>query len=305
MQLSPEKQTCESSSSLYESFFGLSAQPFRTVPDPSFLYHSEGHDLALSMLRYGLMTRAPVTVVTGDVGVGKTTLIRKILSEMPGGEHVGLISNMQEGRGELLHWVLMALDASFDPAAGHVALFRQFQELLIDAYAAGRRVVLIFDEAQNLGMLALEELRMLSNINAEKDELLQIVLVGQPQLRDLLNQPQLRQFAQRINADFDLGPLRPRESEEYVRKRLQMAGAEREIFTPEALGLVHSATGGVPRLINVLCDMAMVYGYADGNRTVSDTVLQDFLANARRRGIFRQFSTPDSVPRLVKTPVGA
>lgn len=290
---------------LYEAFFGLRSQPFRTAPDPGFLYLSEGHDLALSTLRYGLLTRAPVTVITGDVGVGKTTLIRKILSEMPGEQQVGLISNMQEGRGELLHWVLMALEAPFDPQACHVALFKQFQELLVETYAAGRRVVLIFDEAQNLGMAALEELRMLSNINSEKDELLQIILIGQPQLRDLLNRPELRQFAQRINADFDLGPLRAKETEEYVRKRLHMAGAEREVFTAEALALIHMSTGGVPRLINVLCDMAMVYGYSDGSRVVDEAVLHDFLANARRRGIYRQFTTPDPAPRLVKTPVGA
>ena len=290
---------------LYEGFFGLKARPFRTVPDPGFLYLSEGHEDALTMLRYGLLTRAPVTVVTGDVGVGKTTLIRQILSEMPGEERVGLISNMQEGRGELLHWVLMALDAEFDSKAGHVELFRQFQDLLIEAYAAGRRVVLIFDEAQNLGLRALEELRMLSNINADKDELLQIVLVGQPDLRDLLNRPELRQFAQRINADFDLKPLRAKETEDYIRRRLSVAGADREIFSAEAMAQVHRATGGVPRLINVLCDMAMVYGYADGSRMVDESVLQDFLVSARRRGTYRQFSTDDVTPRLVPTPMGA
>ncbi|MEM7211967.1 MAG: AAA family ATPase, partial [Pseudomonadota bacterium] len=290
---------------LYEGFFGLESRPFLTAPDPGFLYLSEGHQLALTMLRYGILTRAPVTVVTGAVGAGKTTLIRQILNELPGEQTVGLISNMQEGRGDLLHWVLMALDAPFDPKAGHVALFQQFQQLVVDAYAAGRRVLLIFDEAQNLGMSALEELRMLSNINADKDELLQIILVGQPQLRDLMNRPELVQFAQRISADFDLEPLRQRETEEYILRRLEIAGADGEIFTHEALRMVHHATGGVPRLINVLCDMALVYAYADETLLVDEQVLQDFLASARRRGIYRQFSQPEPAPRLVPTPVEA
>ncbi len=199
----------------------------------------------------------------------------------------------------------MALDADFDAGACHVELFRQFQDLLIEAYAAGRRVVLIFDEAQNLGVSALEELRMLSNINSDKDELLQIVLVGQPDLRDLVNRPELHQFAQRINADFNLKPLRNKETQDYIRHRLKTAGSEREIFTVEAIAKIHHATGGVPRLINVLCDMAMDYGYADGNRMVDEDVLQDFLVNARRRGIYCQFATDDVAPRLVSAPVGA
>lgn len=161
-QQTPKPDVRDQSGVLYESFFGLSSRPFLTAPDPGFLYLSEGHQLALTMLRYGILTRAPVTVVTGAVGAGKTTLIRQILNELPGEQTVGLISNMQEGRGELMHWVLMALDAPFDPATGHVALFQQFQKLVVDAYAAGRRVLLIFDEAQNLGVEALEELRMLA-----------------------------------------------------------------------------------------------------------------------------------------------
>lgn len=295
----PGTATAEQNGVLYEQFFGLAARPFLTLPDPDFLYLSEGHQLALSMLRYGILTRAPVTVMTGAAGTGKTTLIRQILNELPAEQSVGIISNMQEGRGDLLHWVLEALDVPYDPAAGHVALVRKFQDLVVGSYGAGRRVLLIFDEAHNLGLRDLEELRMLLNINVGKDELLQIVLVGQPALREIMAKPQVVQIAQRVSADADLPPLRQRETAEYIRRRLRVAGAEREIFAAEAMQQVHRATSGVPRMINVLCDMAMVHAFADDSRMIDERLLQEFLNSARRRGVFRQFVSEDPAPRLV------
>ena len=299
MRSNPGTATAKQDGVLYEQFFGLSARPFLTLPDPGFLYLSEGHQLALSMLRYGILTRAPVTLMTGEAGTGKTTLIRQILNELPTAQSVGIISNMQEGRGDLLHWVLEALDVPYDPAAGHVALVRKFQDLVVEAYGAGRRMLLIFDEAHNLGLRDLEELRMLLNINVGKDELLQIVLVGQPALREIMAQPQVVQIAQRVSADADLPPLRQRETAEYIRRRLRVAGADREIFSAEAMQQVHRATGGVPRMINVLCDMAMVHAFADDSRMIDEPLLHEFLNSARRRGVFRQFASEDPAPRLV------
>ena len=289
----------EPSETFYEPHFGLSTRPFQNVPDPNFLFLSSGHDEALSVMRYGLVTRAPVTMLTGEVGIGKTTLIRQILGEVPRQARVGLVSNLHDGRAHLLRWVLLALDEPVDRDADATDLVRQFQNMIVEAHAVGRRVILIFDEAQKLGADALESLRLLFDLTVDQGDVLQIVLVGQPELRDLLDQPELRQFAQRISADYDLRSFRNTETHEYIRHRLHCAGADREIFSVEAMEKVHRTTGGVPRLINLLCEMALVYSFADGSRTVEVSVLEDFLTNARRLGTYRQFCTTVTAPRLV------
>lgn len=286
---------------MYEDFFNLRERPFLTAPDPQFLYWSERHKMAFTMLRYGIMTRAPLTVVTGEVGVGKTTLLRELIGETPDDLTVGLVSNMQAGRGELLHWVLMALDQPFDASEPYVQLFKRFQDFVVSAYASGKRVLLIFDEAQNMSVAELEELRMLSNINSEKDELLQIILVGQPELRELVRRPDLTQFAQRVSADFHLDALTEAETCGYIQRRLEVAGAIGEIFPERTCRLIHRATGGVPRLINVLCDLCMVYAYSDNRKTIGEDLLREFLASAEARGIYSQFRPIDQAPRLVET----
>ncbi len=284
---------------MYNQFFGLKDRPFLTVPDPDFLFWAESHSLAFTMLRYGLMSRAPITVVTGEIGAGKTTLLRQLIREIPADIKVGLVSNMQAERGQLLQWVMMALGEEFGEMS-YVQLFKRFQDTLINAYADGKRVILIFDEAQNLSIEALEELRMLSNINADKDELLQIVLVGQPQLRALLASPQLVQFSQRISSDFHLGALNAQEVEGYIQHRLAVAGAAWRIFPNRTCDLIHEATRGIPRLVNILCDLCLVYGFAANEKVISEALLREFLAGARRRGIYEQFSTLDDAPKLVR-----
>ncbi|MEE4278044.1 MAG: AAA family ATPase [Halieaceae bacterium] len=284
---------------MYEEFYGLTERPFLTVPDPDFLYWGEGHTLAFTMLRYGLLTRAPITVITGEIGSGKTTLLRQLMREIPGDLEVILISNMQTNRGELLHWIFMSIDRN--PAdKPYVQLFKEFQEYLIQSYAEGKRVAIIFDEAQNIGIDSIEEIRMLTNINADKDELLQIVLVGQPQLRAMLGRPELRQFSQRISADFHLGPLGEDDVEKYIHHRLAKAGAKWNIFTNKTCKLVQKATGGVPRLVNVLCDLCLVYGFSSGSKVVDETLLREFLDSAKRRGIYEQFRPLDDTPKLVR-----
>ena len=277
---------------MYEEFYGLNRLPFLTAPDPNFLYWSHDHELAFSVLRYGLMTRAAITMVTGGIGTGKTTLLRQLLSEIPQDAQVGLISNMQAGRGELLHWVMMAFDLPFTGTEPHVILFRQFQDFVVEAYAQGRRVVLIVDEAQNLSTDLLEELRLLSNINADGHELLQLVLVGQPDLRDLVSRPELVQFAQRINVDFELTPLSAEETDAYIRTRLEHAGASWTIFTEAVSAMICKAARGVPRLINVLCDMCLVHGFAKELLVIDEGLLREILENMEQRGIFRQFEFP-------------
>lgn len=285
---------------MYESFYGLTQRPFLTLPDPDFMFWSDSHVMAFTMLRYGVLSRAPITVITGEVGAGKTTLLRKLLREIPEDVTTGLVSNMQEGRGELLHWVMMALDQPFDANEPYVALFKRFQDFVIQSYAARRRVLLIFDEAQNLGVKSLEELRMLSNINSEKDELLQMIIVGQPELRDLITRPELRQFSQRISSDFNLGPLSKAETAKYINRRLEVAGATAEIFPEKTCGLIHDATGGVPRLINILCDFCLLYGFSADARVIGEDLLNEFLESAKERGIYNQFAAQRPLPKLVR-----
>jgi type II secretory pathway predicted ATPase ExeA len=269
---------------IYNDHFGLAERPFTLLPDPDFLYWSEIHTRAYAMLEYGMLTHAPITVITGEIGAGKTTLLRHLLRSLPEEFTVGLISNAQGNRGELLHWVLMALGVPTETNASYVQLFAQFQDFLIEEYASGRRTMLIFDEAQNLSTETLEELRMSSNINADKDELIQLVLVGQPELRTLISQPRLAQFAQRVSAEYHLPGMTPEQVQGYIAHRLAVAGASREIFTPAACECVHLASRGVPRLVNQICDYALVYAFTDGLDKVDASVIEQVVTDRRMHG---------------------
>jgi type II secretory pathway predicted ATPase ExeA len=262
---------------LYTAHFGLTQRPFALLPDPDFLFWSPAHARAYTMLEYGLLTRAPITLITGEVGTGKTTLLQHLLRAVEDDVRIGLVANAQGDRGELLRWVLMAFGQPAPPAAGYVDLFAQFQSFLIAEYAAGRRSILIFDEAQNLTRESLEELRMFTNINTGKDELLQLVLVGQPELRDIVHRPDLTQFAQRVAASFHLSAMDAPTVRAYIRHRLAVAGATADIFSPAAADMVHEATGGVPRLVNQLCDLAMVYAYTKGQVRVARLTVHQVL----------------------------
>ncbi len=269
---------------IYNDHFGLAERPFTLLPDPDFLYWSEAHTRAYAMLEYGMLTHAPITVITGEIGAGKTTLLRHLLRSLPEEFTVGLISNAQGNRGELLHWVLMALGVPTETTASYVQLFAQFQDFLIEEYASGRRTMLIFDEAQNLSTETLEELRMFSNINADKDELIQLVLVGQPELRDLIAQPRLVQFAQRVAAEYHLPAMSAPAVAAYIAHRLGVAGASREIFTPAACECVHLASRGVPRLVNQICDYALVYAFTDGLDRIDAAVIEQVVTDRRTHG---------------------
>jgi general secretion pathway protein A len=211
------------------------------------------------------------------VGAGKTTLLHHLLKSVGSEVRIGLIANAHGDRGELLRWVLMALSQPMSRDATYVELFGQFQAYLIAEYAAGRRVILIFDEAQNLSRESLEELRMFTNINSNKDELLQLVLVGQPELREMIHRPDLTQFAQRVAASFHLPAMNAATVRAYIRHRLEVAGAKQDIFSLPATEMIHEATAGVPRLVNQLCDLSLVYAYTKNQQRVLRLTVQQVL----------------------------
>lgn len=282
---------------MYEEFFGLTEKPFSILPDPSFLYWGRTHRLAYAMLEYGVLNHAGISVVTGEVGCGKTTLIHRLLDQLSNTHTVALLSNVQEGRGDLLSWVLMGFG---EPFAGksHVELFAQLQEFFISEYSKGKRVVLIIDEAQNLSMDMLEELRLLSNINAGKDQLLQLILVGQPQLKGLLNRPELLQLAQRVGSDFHLTPLNNEEVRAYIETRLSIAGCDRRLFTNRAMDLVAEQSRGVPRVINVIADTALVYAFSAQELVISVEIVRNVIRDKTDYGVFGIASDEGAAPPL-------
>ncbi|MEM7220389.1 MAG: AAA family ATPase [Pseudomonadota bacterium] len=249
---------------MYEAFYKLERQPFVNIPDPGALFLSPSHQRALSVLQYSLMTRAGFCVVTGEVGAGKTTLVRRLLQVVDPSLEVGLVSNTQcESFDEFLQWVFLSFDLDFR-SKDKVELYADFVAFLIERYDAGCPVTLIIDEAQHLGPDYLEQLRMLSNINTEKGLLLQTILVGQPELWDILRRTELRQFAQRISYDYHLGPLDGAEMVgQYISHRVEASGGDPELFEQETLEPIFQASRGIPRLINLLCDTALVYGFAE------------------------------------------
>ena len=209
---------------MYESFFGFQEKPFSLLCDPAFLYRSKSHGQASAMLTYGLLNQAGFTVITGPVGIGKTTLIRSALNDLPESVVVGVISNTHPDMGNLLQWALLAFGQDYK-SESRVELYDWLLQFLKSEHAANRRVVLVIDEAQNLAPKDLEELRMLSNINAEKDQILQLILVGQPQLRDRLGDPDLLQFSQRVAVDYNIRPMDEKETALYIFSRCRVAGA--------------------------------------------------------------------------------
>ncbi|MEP5152750.1 AAA family ATPase [Planktotalea sp.] len=262
---------------LYTQFYGFSERPFTLLPDPDFIFWSKAHRRAFSVLDYGIQTHAPLTVVTGEVGAGKTTLLQHLLKDLDESKTVGLISNAQGNRGDLLRWILHVYGIEPDSSGDYVALFRQFQNFVIDEYSMARNVLLIIDEAQNLSIEVLEELRMLTNINSNKDELLQLILVGQPELRSKIQRPELRQFAQRVSAFYHLMPMDADTTTDYIRHRLQHVGGSGDEIAPDAIAKIFEETGGIPRMVNKLSDITLVYGASDGLKVVGGDTVEEIL----------------------------
>ncbi|MBK9132712.1 MAG: AAA family ATPase [Gammaproteobacteria bacterium] len=271
---------------MYESFYKLREKPFSLLPDPGFLYMSRNHRMALAMLEYGFMNQAGFTVITGEIGSGKTTLIRRLMGQIENNENykVGLVSNTHRSFGELLQWILLAFKLEYR-GKEKVELYQTLSEFLLREYDLGHRTILIIDEAQNLDIESLEQLRMLSNINAGKDQILQLMLIGQPGLRDMLRQPELEQFAQRIAVDFHLRPLDMQSTSDYIRHRLTVAGGDPDLFEAAACVSVYYYTRGIPRLINVLCDTALICGYADQKSRIDADLIHDVVRDRSVGGI--------------------
>jgi len=228
------------------------------------IYWGRMHSMAFTMLEFGVMNNAGFTVITGEIGSGKTTLVRHLLKRLPTNISVGLISNSPQGRQELLQWIMMSLNRPFE--GDYPTLFKRLQDYLHGQVAGGRRTLLIIDEGQNLEPEALEHLRMISNINADH-----------------------HQIAQRISSDFHLQSLGPREVVNYIAFRLQAVGGPRPpraLFTLEACNLIAQASGGIPRMINIMCDTALVYGFARGEKTISAKLAAEVIADKQQYSIF-------------------
>ncbi len=266
---------------MYLEHYGLREPPFSITPDPRFVFLTERHRDALAHLTYGVGQGGGSGFVqlTGEVGTGKTTLSRLLLEQLPDNARVALILNPLLSPVELLEAIAEELRLDFDGGRGSLkALVDALNIFLLDAYAAGLRVVLIIDESQNLSAAALEQVRLLTNLETPTQKLLQIILLGQPELRDQLARPELRQLAQRITARYHLDPLDADESEAYLRHRWAVAGAGNFPFTRPALRRLHRRAGGVPRLLNVIAERALLAGYARGETTINERLLDEAAA---------------------------
>jgi general secretion pathway protein A len=256
---------------MYLSFFGLSEKPFAITPDPRYLYLSERHAEALAHLLYGINESGGFIQLTGEVGTGKTTVVRTLLSRVPHHADVAVILNPRVTPVEFLLTICEELGLPIE-AADRDSVKQMVDALnrrLLSAHAEGRRIIVIVDEAQNLSAETLEQVRLLTNLETPTQKLLQIILIGQPELRDLLDRNDLRQLAQRITGRYHLKPLSREETQGYVRHRLRVAGATGEIFTPGALRELHRLSSGIPRVINVSCDRALLGAYTREARKVS------------------------------------
>ncbi len=273
---------------MYERFYALRERPFALSPDPDYLYPSRVHREALDYLRYGLESHAGFVVITGEIGSGKTTLLQTLLRGLDTQTTVGRIVNTMLEPRELLETIM--IDFGLDPSGrSKPIMLRDLAQYLVDQRLAGRLILLVIDEAQNLSLAALEELRMLSNLETEKSKLLQIVLVGQPNLRDKLAAPELEQLRQRITVSYHLTPLDATETANYINHRLRRAaiGAPLE-FPREVTDIIHSRSRGVPRIINVICDATLVFGYAEERRQIDTGLMGDVLVELEATGVLPQ-----------------
>jgi general secretion pathway protein A len=262
---------------MYTRFFGLTEKPFAITPDPRYLYLSERHAEALAHLLYGIDDAGGFVQLTGEVGTGKTTTVRGFLADLPEHADIALILNPRVTPLEFLAGICDELHVDLPVAARSSVkdIVDHLNRFLLDAHSRRRRVVVIVDEAQQLSAEVLEQVRLLTNLETATTKLLQIILVGQPELRDLLERNDLRQLAQRITGRYHLDPLSEEESAAYIRHRLRVAGATGEVFTPKALDTVHRLSGGVPRLLNVIADRALLGAYTQESRIVTPDLVRE------------------------------
>jgi general secretion pathway protein A len=276
---------------LYKEYFRLADYPFSIAPDPAYLYMSQKHREALAHLIYGVNSEGAFVVLTGEVGTGKTTICRCMLGQLPENCDIAFILNPRLTEVELLATICdeIGIAQPADPTSV-VAFINRFNRHLLDSHAAGRKTLLVIDEAQNLDSSVLEQLRLLTNLETNRCKLLQIVLIGQPELRDMLERRELRQLSQRITARFHLDPLSKRDIFDYVRHRLTIAGVRYPLFPPSLMGQLYRLSRGIPRVINLICDRALLGAFAQSKSRVDRGILRkaarEVLGNTRNKGLF-------------------
>jgi general secretion pathway protein A len=286
---------------MYLTFFGLNEKPFAITPDPRYLYLSERHAEALAHLLYGINEAGGFVQLTGEVGTGKTTIVRSLLAQTPKNAEIALILNPKMTAPEFLLTICEELGIGVpDSALGSLKdLVDILSQYLLRAHAAGHRVVVVVDEAQNLSPEVLEQVRLLTNLETNTQKLLQIILIGQPELRELLARNELRQLAQRITGRYHLNPLSQEETVAYVRHRLRVAGATSDIFAPGALGAVFRLSQGVPRVINVICDRGLLGAYSLDRHRVTAALVRNAAAE-----VFGRRFAPQWLPWAATAAVG-
>ncbi|HSV44113.1 MAG TPA: AAA family ATPase [Candidatus Bathyarchaeia archaeon] len=270
---------------MYNTFYGFAESPFNMTPNSRFFYNSGKHTEALSTLLYAIRERKGFVVVTGEIGSGKTTVCRAVLNQLGADTEFALITNTHLGARDLLSTILEDLNVDFH-AGSKARLLSQLNQYLIDQMRQDKNVVVIIDEAQNLKPSVLEEVRMLSNLETEREKLIQIVFLGQPELKKKLALPQLEQLRQRIAVYFHLTPLSKEDAFAYIRYRLEVAGAgDREIFSDHALELAAEFSGGVPRVINQICDSALLSGYVRDIKIIDADLMEEVISESPLRQI--------------------
>lgn len=286
---------------MYEAFYELKEKAFNLNPDPGYFYLSSEHENALIHLEYAIRESKGFAVITGEVGSGKTTLINYLLNQLNLDINIGLITNTNIPSDQFLKAICREFEIDFE-ASEKVDVMSLFQDFLLDRYANNERVLLIIDEAQNISLDAMEEIRMLSNLEAEKSHLIQIILLGQPELKYKLQRKDMKQFAQRVSSHYHINGLKKDEIGNYIKFRLKAGEAVNlEIFQPDAIELIYQHSLGIPRIINVLCDTALVYGYADGQRTINKEIIETVVKEREESGIFSGLEIADQP----KTPDGS
>jgi len=248
---------------MYLDFFGLHEKPFSIAPDPRYLYMTEQHNEALAHLNYGVGDEGGFILLTGEIGTGKTTICRSLLNQLPDDVDIAYVINPRVSASEMLEAVCDDLGVEYADGSSVKTLVDRLNQFLLESYARGRHAILIIDEAQNLDDDVLEQLRLLTNLETAEKKLLQLILLGQPELNQKLAQDSLRQLAQRVTARFHLEPLSYDEMVAYIQHRLYIAGFRGELFSRPALRHIYAKSGGIPRLVNIICDRAMLGAYTN------------------------------------------
>jgi len=283
---------------MYEKFYNFSEKPFNTTPDSKFFFASSKHNEALNSLIYAINERKGFVVITGEIGAGKTTISRTLLGRIDGDTKVAIITNTHITQKELIELILDDLNVDYSPG-GKQKLIKQLNKFLIEQLTMNIKVVVLIDEAQNLTPKVLEEIRMLSNLETEKEKLIQIILMGQPQLKAKLHHPKLEQFKQRIAVNYHITSLTKQETQEYIKHRIKLVSQEDlQIFTPEAIEAIFAHSNGIPRIINLVCDSALLSGYIYESKTITPSIIHEVIKErelGHKSDSMKDIQIPDSI----------